>query len=757
MKNHTRFEGDDPCRCMTAARVVVAAVSLLLLSCSGGGGGDASAPMPATADVLPLSGTVIGPGQSVSVTFSRSMNPASLALGGTMGAGASGAWSATGSTDDTLTITPAATWTEGAQTLTVDVKDTQGVPVTQILRDYTVDATAPTVSSVSPADGATVSASAQIVVHFSESLASGSLVLGGTLAAESNGGVWSTTTVPSDTLTFSPDTAWTAGSRSLSINATDVAGNALATASYSFTVDTTLPTARPNYKNGIRIPETASIVISFSKSMDTSSLKLGGELAGESNGGTWSTVTNSNDTLTINPTGTWFSAPGRHLTVDAKDLVSQPVATVTLTYDIYRGILYYVDTNRPDDTGTGLSPATAKKFIHSAVAAAGSPATILVRAGDYRLSSALGTQVKLKAGVSLWGGYASTFTARDPVSNVTNIIDRSTTGGTATLPQRAIEGDSSGVAIGADTVVDGFTIQGSTQGAIYTAGILLINGASPTIRNNDILSENDSKSYGMFNDNSSPVVENNNIYGYGAGINNRNGSSPTVQDNNIRGASYGMYNFNASSAVSKPVVQNNDISASAGIGMYNYNFSPVVQNNTVFGGSEGIDNQSSSSPTVQNNAIFGGIKGMANNNSSPTVANNIVFTGSGSTTHCIDKIGAAPQSLRNNDLFNCAVVYVDYDGGCSGNGDGDNDSTTCSLGEMNALTNIPSGVGGNISVDPQFVDPANSDWHLSGGSPASVTAGGLNGIDEGWSFTTDKDGVARPASGSPWAIGAYEP
>ena len=52
---------------------------------------------------------------------------------------------------------------------------------------------------------------------------------------------------------------------------------------------------------------------------------------------------------------------------------------------------------------------------------------------------------------------------------------------------------------------------------------------------------------------------------------------------------------------------------------------------------------------------------------------------------------------------------------------------------------------------------ADNDWRFSAGSPASVTNGGLNGIDAGWTFTTDMDGIARPASGNAWSIGAYEP
>ena len=52
---------------------------------------------------------------------------------------------------------------------------------------------------------------------------------------------------------------------------------------------------------------------------------------------------------------------------------------------------------------------------------------------------------------------------------------------------------------------------------------------------------------------------------------------------------------------------------------------------------------------------------------------------------------------------------------------------------------------------------SDNDWRLSGITPASVSAGGLKGIDAGFEFTKDLDGVTRPASLTPCSIGAYEP
>jgi hypothetical protein len=195
-----------------------------------------------------------------------------------------------------------------------------------------------------------------------------------------------------------------------------------------------------------------------------------------------------------------------------------------------------------------------------------------------------------------------------------------------------------------------------------------------------------------------------------------------------------------------------------------------------------------SSPTVRNNTLYGGggsgtstgmrLATQSFASLSPRFDNNMIFTRSGTGSTCIAEISqfaasssTSPSSLRNNNLFGCVVAYRDVENGCPGNADGDNNPGTCTLAEMNALTDILSGVSGNISLDMTalFVDldgadsnldtMGDNDWHLGAGTPASVTAGGLNGRDQNpaWTFTTDKDGVTRPGSGMPWAIGAYEP
>ncbi len=82
------------------------------------------------------------------------------------------------------------------------------------------------------------------------------------------------------------------------------------------------------------------------------------------------------------------------------------------------------------------------------------------------------------------------------------------------------------------------------------------------------------------------------------------------------------------------------------------------------------------------------------------------------------------------------------------------------IGDVNTLTDIINGMGGNVSVDPVFVDidgadddittMDDNDWHLTGSTTTDISTGGLNLSAD---FTTDKDGVTRT---DPWSMGCYE-
>lgn len=98
-----------------------------------GGGGNGSAP---TATVSPDG--ELGTREPVIVTFSESMEPESLALGGTMANAAQTSWSNADSENDTLTIEPASQWSTGTHTLVLDAEDTDGDTLETLNEEFVV-------------------------------------------------------------------------------------------------------------------------------------------------------------------------------------------------------------------------------------------------------------------------------------------------------------------------------------------------------------------------------------------------------------------------------------------------------------------------------------------------------------------------------------------------------------------------------------------------------------------------------------------
>jgi hypothetical protein len=95
--------------------------------------------------------------------------------------------------------------------------------------------------------------------------------------------------------------------------------------------DMTSPTATVD-PTTVTLGKTAAITIAFSESMDTATLVLDGALGDESDGGVWSMNNAANDTLTLSPTSSWTSGPGRNLTVDAADLAGNALAPLARSY-----------------------------------------------------------------------------------------------------------------------------------------------------------------------------------------------------------------------------------------------------------------------------------------------------------------------------------------------------------------------------------------------------------------------------------------
>lgn len=119
------------------------------------------------------------------------------------------------------------------------------------------------------------------------------------------------------------------------------------------------------------------------------------------------------------------------------------------------------------------------------------------------------------------------------------------------------------------------------------------------------------------------------------------------------------------------------------------NYSPVIENNAIVGNNEYGINIQNASPTIINNVIsYNGTGGIiVSSNSNPIIKNNIITdNGFG-----IDVSNSTP-TVTYNDVWN--NTNEDY------------------LGILNQ-----TGLNGNISIDPLFVDFTNNNYHLKLNSP----------------------------------------
>jgi len=522
------------------------------------------------------------------------------------------------------------------------------------------------------------------------------------------------------------------------------------------------------------------IVIVFDESMDTLSWALNGTLPRSLVGIKWSNTNITDDTLTLN--SGWFLGEGQTLSVDADDLAGNPTATLNLTFNVYAGTVYFVSSTAADDSGDGLSPATAKQTIQAAIDAATDPASVVVNAGTYNVDSGAGTHVIMKEGVSLIGGYNAGYTEYDRTTYITTITDTSRrVSGDVTNPNRAVE---AGSGTGPETEIDGFTINGG--GGDYSVAVLVNGGL--TIQNNVIDGgSGDAQSYGIYSTSSS-YIQNNTING-GSGVTDSlgiyNSRSASILQNAINGGSggartYGIYNDAATLAdiyqntidggagsasstgihntnISNSSISRNSITGGSG-GTYSYgirndgNSSLYIHNNLIEGGSGdytyGMYEENNAASTIQNNTISGGTGttwafgiGVIDTNST-VIENNILFTESGAAvTRCIIEWNADsdPAVVDNNDFFGCNVLYRD---------ENYNNLTL-------TIINVTLGTG-NVAFDPNFCTGflCGGKWRFSGSTPEFLKTGGKNGTVLGWVFIYDKNGNSRPPTGG-WSMGAY--
>jgi hypothetical protein len=444
----------------------------------------------------------------------------------------------------------------------------------------------------------------------------------------------------------------------------------------------------------------------------------------------------------------------------------------------------YVDCNAPGPTHDGTSWDTAFLKIQEGVNAATPGGEVWVADGTYVENVVMGE------GVQLYGG----FLGAEPGGYETSLDQRDFKNHIAT-----VDGNQSGscVVMAVDARVDGLTL---TDGSGTTVGLSTHGGGiyctnlleSGVIANNHVVHCRADWGGGIScTHDSAPAISSNTVedseslapHGCGGGLYIQD-SSPRISGNSIRGnkAWYytgfggGIYCFAASPIISGNIITANEASHGGGLfcdaqccaivegnylsdnhapnggGITCRGSSPTVIDNVItsntaaWGG--GITASSYSSPVFTNNIIVGNTAlewggGVWAAEASPVFTGNTIAANSaarhGGGFYCwSDSVATIANNLVVNNTAGESAGGVFADGSSAlflfHNdfwGNAPQDYSGCEPGE------------GDISADPMFVDPENSNWHLSFGSPC-IDAGSNDapGLPE-----TDWDGEDRIANG----------
>ncbi len=357
----------------------------------------------------------------------------------------------------------------------------------------------------------------------------------------------------------------------------------------------------------------------------------------------------------------------------------------------------YVNGNRPDNSGTGTSWATAKKDIQAAINEVAAGGAVWVGSGTYLPTldpngSATPTDARDKTfylttkDVRVYGGFAGTeslLSQRNISTNLT-ILSGDLDGVNGTADAYHV------VVTGGRTIacwVDGFTITGGRA-----------NGSGTVSFSGNAFER--AKAGGMYNLNSSPSINNcsvssNTAFSNGGGIYDQGGSpivSGSTFSNNTAGSGGGIYNATSNPTMSGCTFINNTAIQNGG-GLLNDNSSPQISSctfssnlaNTSGGALHNLySNSSISNCTFNTNmaTVYGG--GIYNEGGNPVISS-CTFTSNTTSARGggLYNLNSNPSISSSTFSTNTAAVF----GGGMYNEGGNPVLTSCAFGSNSATQN----------------------------------------------------------------------
>jgi len=278
-------------------------------------------------------------------------------------------------------------------------------------------------------------------------------------------------------------------------------------------------------------------------------------------------------------------------TMKKKNLINTLVFTILLFATTYPAT-YYVDNSRPDDSGSGLSWALAKKTISAAISVSSAGDTILVKYGTYLITSSL----SLTSNRMITSDDGSNNSWNTALYDSSQCIIKPDTSVRCRIFTISTSGISNSTHLRGLKITEGeATLE--TINALYGGGILILSNADPVIENCWI-SKNTAatiydQSYGggiaITGTGTNPIIQyctiDSNVagtirYGDGGGISSDNVSMPQIHHNIITNniatthgsaSGGGIYCNNSYATISYNTISNN-IASNGLYGLAGYGF-----------------------------------------------------------------------------------------------------------------------------------------------------------------------------------------